>query len=56
VVPDTGKAGGFDGWSFFGGIVLAIVGVAIAFLSVKYWKVRKGQTAAGATGGNYNRF
>ena len=51
VNPDGGK-GGFDGWSFFGGIVLALVGVAISFLSVKYWKIRRGQT----TGGDYNRF
>jgi len=52
VNPDSGKGGGFDGWSFFGGIILALVGVAISFLSVKYWKVRRAQT----TGGNYNRF
>merc|ERR1712038_346745 len=51
VNPDAGK-GGFDGWSFFGGIVLALVGVAISFLSIKYWKIRRGQT----TGGDYNRF
>lgn len=51
VNPDGGK-GGFDGWSFFGGIVLALVGVAISFLSIKYWKIRRGQT----TGGDYNRF
>ena len=52
VDPDAGKSGGFDGWSFFGGIVLALVGVAISFLSVKYWKIRRAQTS----GGNYNRF
>jgi len=52
VNPDSGKGSGFDGWSFFGGIILALVGVAISFLSVKYWKVRRAQT----TGGNYNRF
>merc|ERR1712038_562755 len=51
VNPDAGKSG-FDGWSFFGGIVLALVGVAISFLSIKYWKIRRGQT----TGGDYNRF
>merc|ERR1719323_1105201 len=52
VNPDSGKGGGFDGWSFFGGIILALVGVVISFLSVKYWKVRRAQT----TGGSYNRF
>jgi CD164 antigen len=53
--PDTGNGGGFDGWSFFGGIILAFVGFAIGFISLKYWKIRKGQAVAGG-GGNYNRF
>ena len=44
----------FDGWSFFGGILLTVGIAAIGFISFKYYKVRAGgQHNAGA---NYNRF
>ena len=42
----------FDGWSFFGGIILTLVCFAIAFVGVKYYKIRRGHQGEG----NYNRF
>merc|ERR1711874_422716 len=48
-VPDTGK-GHFDGWSFFGGILLTLGLAAIGLVGFKYYRLRSG------TGGNYNRF
>jgi len=50
VPPPEPKEGHFDGWSFFGGILLTLGLVAIGFVGVKYYKLRSG------TGGNYNRF
>ena len=50
-VPRGGS--NFDGWSFFGGILLTVGIAAIAFISFKYYKVRAGQHNTGA---NYNRF
>merc|ERR1711892_218686 len=47
--PDTGK-GHFDGWSFFGGILLTLGLAAIGLVGFKYYRLRSG------TGGNYNRF
>merc|ERR1712179_445986 len=47
--PDTGK-GHFDGWSFFGGILLTLGLAAIGLVGYKYYRLRSG------TGGNYNRF
>merc|ERR1711942_479707 len=46
---DTGK-GHFDGWSFFGGILLTLGLAAIGLVGYKYYRLRSG------TGGNYNRF
>lgn len=52
--PTTPKPSGrtthFDGWSFFGGILLTAGFFAIAFIGVKYYRVRNAQA------GNYNRF
>jgi len=49
----SGRGGSkFDGWSFFGGILLTIGLSAIGFVSFKYYKVRSGSHA----GTNYNRF
>lgn len=54
-VDPSGKSGSkFDGWSFFGGILLTIGLSAIGFVSFKYYKVRSG--AGGHAGTNYNRF
>jgi len=47
--PPTGK-GHFDGWSFFGGILLTLGIAAIGFVGFKYYRLRSG------SGGNYNRF
>merc|ERR1711881_160465 len=47
--PATGK-GHFDGWSFFGGILLTLGLAAIGLVGYKYYRLRSG------TGGNYNRF
>merc|ERR1712241_908921 len=53
-VDPSGKSGSkFDGWSFFGGILLTIGLSAIGFVSFKYYKVRSGGNHAGT---NYNRF
>ena len=50
-VDPSGKSGSkFDGWSFFGGILLTLGVAAIGFVGIKYYKLRSG------TGGNYNRF
>merc|ERR1711942_405782 len=46
---DTGK-GHFDGWSFFGGILLTLGLAAIGLVGYKYYRLRSG------SGGNYNRF
>merc|ERR1712083_477038 len=43
--PDTGK-GHFDGWSFFGGILLSLGLAAIGLVGYKYYRLRSG------TGGN----
>jgi len=53
--PDpSGRSGSkFDGWSFFGGILLTVGVSSIAFISFKYYKVRSGGQGGGA---NYNRF
>lgn len=51
--PDPRGGSHFDGWSFFGGILLTVGIAAIAFISFKYYKVRAGQHNSGA---NYNRF
>jgi len=50
VPPPEPKGGHFDGWSFFGGILLTLGVAAIGFVGIKYYKLRSG------TGGNYNRF
>ena len=50
VPPPEPKEGHFDGWSFFGGILLTLGLAAIGFVGVKYYKLRSG------AGGNYNRF
>ena len=50
VAPPEPKEGHFDGWSFFGGILLTLGMAAIGFVGVKYYKLRSG------AGGNYNRF
>merc|ERR1711983_522017 len=52
--PDpSGRSGSkFDGWSFFGGILLTVGVSSIAFISFKYYKVRSSHQG----GANYNRF
>lgn len=50
VPPPEGKGGQFDGWSFFGGILLTLGLAAIGLVGFKYYKLRSG------SGGNYNRF
>ena len=50
VPPPEPKGGHFDGWSFFGGILLTLGGAAIGFVGVKYYKLRSG------SGTTYNRF
>jgi hypothetical protein len=50
VPPPEPKGGHFDGWSFFGGILLTLGGAAIGFVGVKYYKLRSG------SGATYNRF
>merc|ERR1712086_852667 len=53
-VDPSGRGGSkFDGWSFFGGILLTIGLSAIGFVSFKYYKVRSGGAHVGT---NYNRF
>jgi CD164 antigen len=42
--------GGFNGWSFFGGILLTLGLFAIGFVGFKYYRLRSG------TGADYNRF
>merc|ERR1712198_656733 len=49
-VPTTEDRGHFDGWSFFGGILLTLGAAAIGFVGFKYYKLRS------TSGGNYNRF
>lgn len=51
-VPTPEDRGHFDGWSFFGGILLTLGAAAIGFVGFKYYKLRS--TSGG--GGNYNRF
>merc|ERR1712203_539703 len=54
VMPDPGpdsSRGHFDGWSFFGGILLTLGIAAIGFVGFKYYKLRNV-----SSGGNYNRF
>jgi hypothetical protein len=51
--PDAKGGNSFDGWSFFGGILLTVGISTIGFVSYKYYKVRS--TGQG-TGANYNRF
>merc|ERR1711994_164750 len=48
-IEDSGRQ--FDGWSFFGGIILTIGIAAIAFLGVKYYKTRDHPVSL-----NYNLF
>ena len=48
--PKPDSRGHFDGWSFFGGILLTLGIAAIGFVGFKYYKIRS------TTGGNYNRF
>merc|ERR1712227_770846 len=48
--PDPNSRGHFDGWSFFGGILLTLGMAAIGFVGFKYYKLRS------SSGGNYNRF
>lgn len=50
-MPSPDENRGFEGWSFFGGIVLTLVVFAIGFVGFKYYKIR-----GSAHGGNYNRF
>jgi len=47
-IPDSGRQ--FDGWSFFGGIILTVGMAAIVFMSAKYYKTRN------PTSMNYNLF
>ncbi len=49
--PFSGS-GGFSFWSFFGGIVMTLVLIAIGFVGLKYYKIRRGNQGEG----NYNRF
>merc|ERR1712154_653399 len=49
--PAPGSRGHFDGWSFFGGILLTLGIAAIGFVGFKYYKLRNV-----SSGGNYNRF
>merc|ERR1711963_394946 len=48
--PQPDSRGHFDGWSFFGGILLTLGIAAIGFVGFKYYKLRS------SSGGNYNRF
>jgi len=48
--PSSGRSH-FDGWSFFGGILLSLGMFAIAFVGFKYYKLRSVQQD-----GNYSRF
>merc|ERR1712079_357373 len=48
-IEDSGRQ--FDGWSFFGGIILTIGIAAIAFLGIKYYKTRNHPVSL-----NYNLF
>ena len=50
VPPPEPKDGHFDGWSFFGGILLTLGVAAIGFVGIKYYKLRQG------SGTTYNRF
>ena len=50
--PDDRSGSKFDGWSFFGGILLTVGVSAIGFISFKYYKVRSSHQG----GANYNRF
>eukprot|EP00088_Acartia_fossae_P018948 TRINITY_DN20997_c0_g1_i11.p1 TRINITY_DN20997_c0_g1~~TRINITY_DN20997_c0_g1_i11.p1 ORF type:complete len:206 (-),score=61.46 TRINITY_DN20997_c0_g1_i11:946-1527(-) len=54
-IPDTtpnpsSNTNQFNGWSFFGGILLTVLLAAIGFVGFKYYKLRSG------TGGRYNTF
>lgn len=48
--PEPESRGHFDGWSFFGGILLTLGIAAIGFVGFKYYKLRS------VSGANYNRF
>merc|ERR1712223_534198 len=48
--PPPSNRNHFDGWSFFGGILLTLGLAAIGLVGFKYYKLRSG------TGGNYGRF
>merc|ERR1712226_1712595 len=48
--PAPRGGGGFSGWSFFGGIIVTLIGLACGFLGMKYYKTRQ------AGGGNYSSF
>merc|ERR1712032_1082360 len=48
--PAPSNRSHFDGWSFFGGILLTLGLAAIGLVGFKYYKLRSG------TGGNYGRF
>merc|ERR1712064_220546 len=39
-IPTPEDRGHFDGWSFFGGILLTLGGAAIGFVGSKYYKLR----------------
>lgn len=54
VDPDDRAGSKFDGWSFFGGILLTVGIAAIGFISYKCYKVR--HLFIGDSGTNYNRF
>jgi len=47
---DSNSSRGFDGWSFFGGIIITVGTAAIAFIGVKYYKTRNPRSL------NYNLF
>jgi len=51
-IPTPEDRGHFDGWSFFGGILLTLGAAAIGFVGFKYYKLR----STSGSGGNYNRF
>ncbi|TRY75051.1 hypothetical protein TCAL_05655 [Tigriopus californicus] len=50
-MPSPDENRGFEGWSFFGGIVLTLVVFAIGFVGFKYYKIR-----GSAHGGKYSQF
>jgi len=48
--PTPGGGSHFNGWSFFGGILLTLVLFGISFVGYKYYTTRV------RSGGNYNQF